>query len=114
MSRKIWLTCSMGATEWRVYAVPHDDPGLRVEGQDCYAVTLTESCEILVAENVHPTRRAEIVLHELLHAAVASSGLGVTQRWSDAREEVVVRALAGPLAHALVSSGLWRGRRVPR
>lgn len=111
--RRLWLTCPMGATEWRVYATDPADPALRLDGQDCYAVTLTESCEILIADNIHPSRRAEIVLHELLHAAVATSGLAVTQRWGDAREEVVVRALAGPLAHALVGSGLWRGRRVP-
>ena len=108
--RRLWLTCPMGTAEWRVFVAPESDPAL----VDAYGVTLPDSCEIVISDNVHPSRRAEMVLHELLHAAIATSGLGVTQRWGDEREEVVVRALAGPLAHALVGGGLWKGRRVPR
>ena len=114
MSRRLGLTCPMGTAEWRIYVAPPSDPALTPDGQECHAVTLTDSCEIVISDTVHPSRRAEMVVHELLHAAVAASGLGGTQRWGDAREEVVVRALAGPLAHALVGAGLWRGKRVPK
>lgn len=104
----------MGTTEWRVFLVDPEDPALTLDGTACYAVTLTETCEILIARNVPRSRIPSLVVHELLHAAIATSGLGVTQRWSDAREEVIVRGLADHLAHALVGGGLWRGRRIQR
>jgi hypothetical protein len=104
----------MGSTSWSIYAVDDDDPGLTVGGDPCDAVTLLEECIILVRRNVHRSKVAQLLVHEIAHAAIASSGLAVTQRWSDAREEVIVRQLATVMAHALVSGGLWRGRRIPR
>ena len=112
--RALYATCPMGSTEWRVYACDPDDPDLTIDGDACDAVTLVDDGVILFARTVKRDRVPVLIVHELTHAAVATSGLGVTQKWNDDREEVIVRSLSTMLAHALVGGGLWRGRRVPR
>ena len=112
--RQPWLTCPIGATEWRVVLADRDDPALSLDGDPCEAVTLTDDCLIVIDRTVKRSRWPGLVVHELLHACIASSRLGVTQRWSDAREEVIVQTLADGLTHALVGGGLWKMPRVQR
>lgn len=112
--RALYTTCPMGTTEWRVYIVDADDPALKVGGDACYAITDPDTCTILLSAEIKPARRPKFLVHELIHAAIDASGLAITQRWNDAREEVIVRQLSDHLAHALVGGGLWKGRRVPR
>lgn len=114
MSRTLYTTCPIGATEWRVMLADRDDPALVVDGYPCDAVTLTEQCLIVIDRTVKRSRIPGLVVHELLHACIASSRLAISQRWTDAREETIVQTLADNLTHALVGGGLWKSRRVPR
>jgi hypothetical protein len=70
MTRTLWRACSMGSTDWPVYIVDPDDPDLMLDGQSCYAVTLIETCEILIARTVPRSRIPSLVVHELLHASL--------------------------------------------
>jgi hypothetical protein len=110
--RSLYTVCPIGATEWRVMLADRDDPALQLDGDPCDAVTLTDECVIVIDRSVKRSRIPGLVVHELLHAVIASSRLGVNQRWSDAREEVIVQTLADGMTHALVGGGLWKGRRI--
>lgn len=112
--RTLLTTCPIGATNWRVMLTDRDDPALVHGGDPCEAVTLTDECLILVDRTVKRQRIPGLIVHELLHACVASSRLGIAMRWSEAREEQVVQTLADNLTHALVGGGLWKGKRVAR
>lgn len=112
--RTLLTTCPIGATSWPVMLTDPDDPALTHGGDACEAVTLTDECLILVDRTVKRQRIPGLIVHELLHACIASSRLGISQRWSDAREEAIVQTLADNLTHALVGGGLWKGKRVQR
>ena len=109
--RTHYTTCPIGATEWRVMLTDQDDPALSLDGDACDAVTLVEDCLILIDRNVKRSKLPGLIVHELLHACIASSRLGIAMRWSEAREEQVVQTLADDLTHALTGGGLWKGRR---
>lgn len=106
----------MGTAEWRIYLADPSDPGLAVDGDEAPAEGMTMRGEsvVLINRAVPAKRRAEVLLHELIHGAAFLSSIRSTQRWTEAREEAIVSALAPMLAHALVGARLWRGKRVPR
>lgn len=112
MSRTHWLTLPMGSSEWRVYLADDNDPELTLDGVECEGVAVHETTTILIARSVKPRERWRVLVHEALHGAIASSGLGVTQRWTDQREEVIVRSLTPMLAQAF--QAFARLPRVPR
>jgi hypothetical protein len=114
-TRTPWLSIPLGSAVYRVVLVDPDDSMLAIDDTcGCEAVTDHDTATIYLRRTLPRTRVAEVLVHEIMHAATHISGIAVTQRWKPEREETVVHALAPMLAHALVGGGLWRGRRVPR
>lgn len=70
------------------------------DNSNAYGICDRETCVILIAEGLVPQREAEVLLHEVLHAAYDCAGLNAIR--ADLSEERTV----GTLTHQLIA--IWR------
>lgn len=68
------------------------------EAQDANGFIVADQRRIVLRPKTHPDKQREVMLHEVLHAAVSAGNLILA---SDEDEERVVAGLTGPLLDAL-------------
>lgn len=81
----------IGPHEWTVRRQPIDADG------EYYGRTVERELAILIAPGNAPSQERDTMLHELLHAIWAHTGLD----YDDEQQEQIVRSLSTPLLGAL-------------
>ncbi len=87
----------VGPITYTVNYVPKDHPGL--EGNDGFCNV--ETCNIYVREDLTEEAKAEVVLHETLHACFEVSGITYLLEKRKVDDELIVRMLSPILLGAL-------------
>lgn len=82
---------TMGPHRWRIVV----DVDERLIAEGCHGTCIPRRQLIVIDGALEGTAAAEVVLHELIHAALAGTTL------EEDVEELVANAAAGPLLHAL-------------
>lgn len=111
MSRTLYRRFTMGATECRMVLADCTDPELKPlteEQTPCAGATVAAENLVLINSDTPVRDRPPTIVHELLHLAFETSGIGHTMRLNLKKEEQLIHALAPFLAQALVTGGFWK------
>lgn len=100
-----WLDVRVGGARWGIYLVPGKSKRLRGDdGDQCKGMAYLEECRIYITNEVSEEARAELLLHELLHAVFHATGAAHAIS-DDEKEEGIVRDVTPVLHRLLVDLG---------
>jgi hypothetical protein len=109
--RTLYRGFYQGAVKWRLYLSDADDPELKPLGKDqgaCEGSTMFGESGIVINRGLPARERAPVLIHELVHAAFHSSGIGHSLGLNMKKEEMIAHAIAPFIAQALVTGGFWK------
>lgn len=96
---KEWLTLKIGPTQWKVFLVPSHHSALKDHGDE--GVTLYSESRLYINQDLPIDRRADVLIHELLHAILHVHGIGTAMDLDDTADEKLTSLLAPALTSAL-------------
>lgn len=106
VARRLWLRAPVGPVTWSVYLAPPNDPLLSppTSGDDpLEGFAQGSRLSILINDALPPERRWDVLVHELMHAAMymlsGSDALGIDH----AREEAIIGLIAPLLAQSMAA-----------
>lgn len=109
--RTLYRRFSMGPCEWRIFKADGSDPELKpltAEQNPCSGSTRASECLIVIHDAQPSKELPATVIHELIHAAFETSGIGHTMRLNLKKEEQIAHAIAPYIAQALLTGGFWK------
>ena len=97
-----WLALHVGGQKWGVYLVAPTSKHLALDdGSPCNGRCFYDECRIYINRKLDEAAREDVLLHELLHAALFVSGAEAAYGKSPKAEELLVSALT-PTLHRLL------------